>query len=45
MIEFLGNDGTVYGAVEAEENILGKSVNIISPGTGVTKEWCEVAVE
>lgn len=40
VIEFLGNDGIVYGVLETEENVLGKSVTVISEGTGVIKEWC-----
>ncbi|WMJ89024.1 glycoside hydrolase family 32 protein [Anaerocolumna sp. MB42-C2] len=44
VIEFLCNNGTIYGAVEVEENILGKSVKIIETGNSITKEWCELSI-
>ncbi len=45
VIEFLCNDGTVYGAVEVEENILGKSVKIMETGNGITIEMCKLAAD
>ncbi len=43
VIEFFGMDGTVYGALETEENILGRSVSIQSEGKEVFMEWCQLS--
>jgi Beta-fructosidases (levanase/invertase) len=42
VIEFFGMDGTVYGAVETEENILGKSVSVRSEAKEAIMEWCSL---
>ncbi len=39
VIEFYGNDGTIYGAIEVEENLLGKSLRVKSAAKLCCMEW------
>lgn len=40
VIEFYGNDGIIYGAVEMEENILSRSLSMESSVPIHSMEWC-----
>lgn len=42
VVEFLGNDGTIYGAVEVEENILNKWIMVGSQVEIKEMRWCEL---
>lgn len=39
VIEFYGNDGTIYGAIEVEENLLGKSLRVETTAELCHMEW------
>ena len=39
VIEFYGNDGTIYGAIEVEENLLGKSLRVENSTKLLRVEW------
>lgn len=44
VIEFLGNDGVIYGAVETEENILGKKIIMESTAELASLRFYEFAI-
>lgn len=45
VIEFYGNDGILYGAIEVEENLLGKSLQIENFTKQCQVEWYRLKVE
>lgn len=42
VIEFFGNHGIIYGAVEMEENILRRTLSVESTAQIASMEWCEI---
>ena len=45
VLEFFGNHGIIYGAVEMEENILRSTLTVESNAEISSMEWCEIRVQ
>ena len=45
VLEFFGNHGIIYGAVEMEENILRSTLTVESNAEIASMEWCEIKIQ